>query len=216
MKAGGHRRNSPRDESRGPGRLSSQVQITWNPKAEGRRSAGPATVQVREEVTIEEGVMRTRLSLAYEISRADLKELSVQIRPIKTWSTSLTPNVQKWRRRSKGRSDHHDLPLPAGPRATERTLEIEKFSDERRWPRDGAEGNSRSGCQSAECRPASKAWSSPAWELAPGRSDHAKTACCKLMPPISPRTAGQDWPFAYRYAAHPYTLTLSVEKFAAD
>ena len=38
-----------------------------------------ASVQAQQEVTIDEGVTRTRAQLVYEISRAELAQLSIEV-----------------------------------------------------------------------------------------------------------------------------------------
>jgi hypothetical protein len=54
------------------------VRIDWTPKAEGAAGlTALTTVQARQEVTIDERVVRTRATLIYEISRADLSKLQI-------------------------------------------------------------------------------------------------------------------------------------------
>ena len=108
-----------------------QVQLSWNPKAEGAAGQNAlATVQVREEVTIDEGVMRTRLLLAYEISRADLKELSFQVPGDQNVVNVLDANVQKWEQKAEKDGPRTiTVTLFQAVRGTQNvTVELEKFS----------------------------------------------------------------------------------------
>ncbi|MBC7854322.1 MAG: hypothetical protein IAF94_12890 [Pirellulaceae bacterium] len=192
-----------------------QVQITWNPKAEG--AAGQmalATAQVREEVLIEEGVMRTRLHVAYEISRADLKELSVQVPADQNVVYVLDPNVLKWEKKTEGPIQTITITLFQAVRGTQNvTLELEKFSDDKEMAKDMGRKEftvpdvkvlnvaRQQGVVVARLGGALRG------EVA-ARNGLLQIDAADLPAPL----AGQDWPFAYRYAAHPYSLTLSVEK----
>src|SRR5213078_2286902 len=56
------------------------VKIEWTAKAEGAAGlAALVTVQARQEVTIDEGVVHTRVNLAYDIQRADVTQLTVEV-----------------------------------------------------------------------------------------------------------------------------------------
>ena len=192
-----------------------QVQITWNPKAEG--AAGQmalATAQVREEVLIEEGVMRTRLHLAYEISRADLKELSVQVPADQNVVNVFDPNVQKWEKKIEGPLQTITISLFQQVRGTQNvTLELEKFSDDKEMAKDMG----RKEFTVPDVKVLNVARQQGVVVARLGGSLRGEVAtrngllqidAADLPAPL----AGQDWPFAYRYAAHPYALTLSVEK----
>jgi hypothetical protein len=192
-----------------------QVQITWNPKAEG--AAGQmalATAQVREEVLIEEGVMRTRLHLTYEISRADLKELSVQVPADQNVVNVFDPNVQKWEKKIEGPLQTITISLFQAVRGTQNvTLELEKFSDDKEMAKDMG----RKEFTVPDVKVLNVARQQGVVVARLGGSLRGEVAtrngllqidAADLPAPL----AGQDWPFAYRYAAHPYALTLSVEK----
>ncbi|MCE9525204.1 MAG: hypothetical protein K8R36_04030, partial [Planctomycetales bacterium] len=191
------------------------VQITWNPKAEG--AAGQmalATAQVREEVLIEEGVMRTRLSLAYDISRADLKELSVQVPADQNVVNVFDPNVQKWEKKIEGPIQTITISLFQAVRGAQNvTLELEKFSDDKEMAKDMG----RKEVTVPDVKVLNVARQQGVVVARLGGSLRGEVAtrngllqidAADLPAPL----AGQDWPFAYRYAAHPYSLTLSVEK----
>lgn len=192
-----------------------QVQITWNPKAEG--AAGQmalATVQVREEVNIEEGVMRTRLHLAYEISRADLKELSVEVPADQNVVNVFDPNVQKWEKKTEGPIQTITISLFQPVRGTQNvTLELEKFSDDKEMAKDM--GRKEFTVPDVKVLSVARQQGVVVARLGGSlrgevvtRNGLLQIDAADLPAPL----AGQDWPFAYRYAAHPYSLTLSVEK----
>ncbi len=74
-----------------------QVRIDWTPKAEGAKGLEAlATVQCRQQVTIDEGVTRTRAELAYEISRAELPRLVVDVPLDQKVVNVFDPNVREW------------------------------------------------------------------------------------------------------------------------
>lgn len=193
-----------------------QVQLTWNPKAEGAAGQNAlATVQVREEVTIEEGVMRTRLLLAYEISRADLKELSFQVPGDQNVVNVLDANVQKWEQKSEKDGPRTiTVTLFQAVRGTQNvTVELEKFSKNDNM---AAEMKRKElaipdikvlDVQRQQGIAVVRLEGSLRGE-AIARTGLLQIDAAELPAPL----AGQDWPFAYRYAAHPYGLTLSIEK----
>ena len=56
------------------------VRVDWTPKSEGATGLEAlATVQSQQEVSVDEGVVRTRTRLTYEISRAELSELFLEV-----------------------------------------------------------------------------------------------------------------------------------------
>jgi hypothetical protein len=192
-----------------------QVRIDWNPKAEGAAGLEAiATVQVRQEVVIDEGVMRTRGHLAYEISRADLKQLSVEVPADQNVVNVFDPNVQKWAKKVEGPIQTITIDLFQPARGTQNvTIELEKFSDDKEMQKEMG----RKEFQAPEIKVlgvgrqqgivVARLGSSLRGEVT-ARNGLAQIDAADLPAPL----AGQEWPFAYRYAALPFTLTLSVEK----
>lgn len=192
-----------------------QVRIDWNPKAEG--AAGQmalVTVQVREEVMIEEGVMRTKAHLAYEISRADLKELSLEVPKDQNVVNVFDANVQKWEKKIEGPLQTMTIQLFQPARGTQNvTVELEKFSDDKEMMMEMG----RKEFIAPDIKVLNVARQQGIVVARLGGSLRGEVASRKGLFQIDaadlpPPLAGQDWPFAYRYAAHPYALTLSVEK----
>ena len=193
---------------------AAQVKIDWNPKAEG--AAGEkalATVQVRQEVRIEEGAMRTRALLAYEISRADVEQLEVQVPAEQTVVNVFDANVRKWEVKKEGPLQTITIQLFQPTRGSQNiVLELENVSKEMMALDAGRKDyiapvidvrgvGRQQGVIVARLGAALRG------EVA-AHNGLLQIDANELPPPL----AGQDWPFAYRYAALPFTLTLSVEK----
>ena len=192
-----------------------QVRIDWNPKAEGAAGLEAiATVQVRQEVVIDEGVMRTRAHLAYDISRADLKTLSVEVPADQNVVNVFDPNVQKWEKKIEGPLQTITIQLFQPARGSQNvTIELEKFSDDQEMQKEMG----RKDFQAPEIKVlgvgrqqgivVARLGSSLRGEVS-ARTGLAQIDAAELPAPL----ADQQWPFAYRYAALPFNLTLAVEK----
>ena len=73
------------------------VRIDWTPKAEGATGLEAlASVQAEEQVTVGEGVTRTRVQLAYSISRAELRQLAIEVPAGQKVVNVFDPNVRQW------------------------------------------------------------------------------------------------------------------------
>ena len=76
---------------------SPNVRIAWTPKAEGAKGLKAlATVKAEQLVTIEEGVMRTRATLVYDISRTELSALTLEAPADQKVVNVYDPNVREW------------------------------------------------------------------------------------------------------------------------
>lgn len=192
-----------------------QVRIDWNPKAEGAAGLEAiATVQVRQEVIVDEGVMRTRAHLAYDISRADLKTLSVEVPADQNVVNVFDPNVQKWEKKVEGPIQTITIHLFQPARGSQNvTIELEKFSDDREMQKEMGRKDFIApeikvlGVGRQQGIVVSRLAASLRGEVTT-RSGLAQIDPADLPAPL----AGQEWPFAYRYAALPYSLVMSVEK----
>ena len=192
-----------------------QVRIDWNPKAEG--AAGQmalTTVQVRQEVVIEEGVMQTKAYLAFDISRADLQELTVEVPEGQNVVNVFDPNVQKWEKKVAGEVQTLTIKLFQPARGKQNvTIEMEKFGDDKEM----AEDMGRKDFQAPDIKVLNVARQQGivVARLASSLRGEVTTRNALLQidaADLPAPLAGQDWPFAYRYAAHPYSLTISAEK----
>ena len=73
------------------------VKIDWTPKSEGAAGlTALATVQASQTVTIDEGAIRTRADLAYEISRAELTQIQLLVPADQKVAGVFDPNVRQW------------------------------------------------------------------------------------------------------------------------
>jgi hypothetical protein len=73
------------------------VKISWNPRAEGAAGLEAfATVQAEQQLVISEGVARSSIKLDYEISRAALTQLVLEIPADQKITNVVDRNVQRW------------------------------------------------------------------------------------------------------------------------
>jgi hypothetical protein len=73
------------------------VRIDWTPKAEGATGlATIASVEAQQRVWIGEGVVRTRTTLHYAISRAELARLTIEVPADQKVVNVFDPNVRQW------------------------------------------------------------------------------------------------------------------------
>ncbi|MBP7935304.1 MAG: hypothetical protein KA354_11710 [Phycisphaerae bacterium] len=204
------------------------VQIDWTPKAEGATGlASLATVQAEQQVRIEDGVVRTRTQLAYEISRAALSELVVEVPADQRVINVLDANVRQW----SVVGPTSTAPSPAGPAATSApaaegtrqqiaiqlfeparatqniVIELEKFVSEStqrrlRVPVVAAIGVGRQ--QGVVVVAAAEGLRT---EVV------AHTGLLQMDAVELPKSlANWKWLLSYRYASLPFDLTLQVEK----
>ena len=111
---------------------SPTVSVDWTPKAEGAAGLEAlATVQADHQVTIDEGVIRTRAQLAYKISRAELTQLSLQTPADHKVLNVFDPNVKEWKVEQQGDVNTIRVQLYEPARATQNLIvELEQFSDD--------------------------------------------------------------------------------------
>lgn len=73
------------------------VKISWNPKSEGASGLEAfATVQTEQQLVISEGVARSSVKLDYDISRAKLTQLVLEIPENQKVVNVFDRNVQRW------------------------------------------------------------------------------------------------------------------------
>lgn len=183
-----------------------QVGIEWTPKAEGARGLEAlATANVRQQVWIEEGVVRTRAALTWEISRAELGRLQVEVPADQKVVNVYDPNVREWSVETVG-----DV----------QTLTVELFE-----PAQGTQGLlvelQTFGEAGTVAAPVLKAvgvgrqLGVVVVDVAEGWRAEAETRENLLQldaDALPADLAHRRWDFRYRYATVPYTLVLHVEK----
>ncbi|MDR0338464.1 MAG: hypothetical protein LBI18_15440 [Planctomycetaceae bacterium] len=73
------------------------IQIAWTPKAEGATGLDALTsVQLLQQTTIDESILRTSARFDYSISRAAITNLAVRIPKDQKIAAVFDPNIRKW------------------------------------------------------------------------------------------------------------------------
>jgi hypothetical protein len=187
------------------------VRIGWTPKAEGATGLEAlATVQAEQEVRIDEGVMRTRTRLAYDISRAELAQLTIEV-PADQDQEVLNvfdPNVRQWDVKVEDDKQIIEVQLFEPARGGQRvTVELERVSDEL-LADDVVIPVVRAANASRQQGVVVVALAPDLQAEALRRSGLTQVDRSEL--PAAMRN--EEWAFAYRYAALPFDLALEVEK----
>lgn len=185
-----------------------QVRIDWTPKSDGATGlTALATVQAQQEVFIDEGAVRTRVNLQYQISRAQLTQLQIDVPVDQKVVSVFDANVRKWEIEKQDSLQRIKIELfdPASS-AQNITLELEKFYD-------------------GEIRD----FQTPvvtAVDIGRQQGTVLINVNSALRAEVTQRTgllqmdagelpaavASGSWSFAYRYAALPFDLKLNLEK----
>jgi len=184
------------------------VAIQWTPKAAGASGLSAlANVEVQQEVTVEENLVRTRAQLSYTITRAELAELVVEVPADQKVVSVFDANVRQWDVSQKEGVQRIVVRLYEPARNAQTiTVELEKVG---------------SGEQAAVSIPSLRAMDVARQQgvlvIALGRGLRAeatkRTGLTQLdMSELPPPLAQRPWTFAYRYAALPYELALDVKK----
>jgi len=184
------------------------VRIEWTPKAEGAKGLEAlATVQVQQQMSVEEGVTRTRALLAYEISRAELARLEVEVPADVKVVNVFDPNVREWSVAPAGQAQKITIQLFEPAKTTQNlAIELEKFSADQaldvKVPILKALGVGRQqGVVVVQV----------AAGLRAEATEHS--GLMQLDAADLPQALAKGkWEFSYRYAALPFSLALHVEK----
>jgi len=188
------------------------VRIEWTPKAEGAAGLEAlATVQAEQQVSIHEGGTRTRTLLAYTISRAELRQVSVEVPADQKVVNVFDANVRQWSVEQAGAVQKITVQLFEAARQSQNVIvELEKYAREGKQPdlavpvvRAVGVGRQQGVVvvQIAEGIRAEVVRSGGLLQL-----DAAE---------LPPALAKGAWAFSYRYATVPYDLQLSIEKVQA-
>jgi hypothetical protein len=200
------------------------VRIDWTAKAEGAAGlAALVTVQARQDITIDEGVVRTRTHLAYDIQRADVSVLTVELPADHNVVNVFDPNVQKWEKKTEGMTQTLTITLFQPTRGTQNvTIELEKFAGDKEMPQEMMHAEIKAPVVRAVQAGTPEALNNIGRQQgvvvvrlgtalrgeATSRTGLLQIDAAELPAPL----AGQEWNFAYRYSALPFDLNLSVEK----
>jgi len=185
------------------------VRINWTPKAEGAAGLEAlATVEVQQEVTIDEGVTRTTARLHYEISRAELSQLSVEVPADQKVVNVFDPNVRQWDFKKEGEVQTVTIDLYEPTRGTQNvTIELERFTD------DVAKEDLT--VPVVKALNVGRQQGVVVVSLDDGLRGEAtkRTGLLQLDAADLPdRLRNRKWDFSYRYATLPFDLAVSVEK----
>lgn len=186
-----------------------EVVLEWNPKSEGASGLEAlANVSVEQQVIFDEGVMRTKQNLAYEISRAEISTLNLEFPADQRIVNVFDENVKNWEATTEGEVQKVKVNLYQPVRGAQRLLvELERFEADFdgktvKVPYVNAIGTTQQrgilvvrlgGGLRAEVGTHTSLLQVDATEL-PGAF------------------AGQPWDFAYRYSALPFELGLTLKK----
>ncbi len=186
-----------------------QVAIDWTPKTEGATGMTALTVvQAQQELYITEGTVRTRATLQYDISRAELRELSVEVPGDQKVVNVFDPNVRKWDVSKDGDNQIISVELFEPARAKQTLMiELEKYT----------EGDTKKDITAARIRAidVGRQQGMIVVNVDPALRAEAKTRTGLMQvdaAELPAGIAGQSWAFAYRYASLPFELSIGIEK----
>ena len=110
------------------------VEIDWTPKAEGATGlTALASVQSEQVIWVQEGITRVRTNLLYSISRAELKELSLEVPAEYKVVNVFDPNVRQWSVTAAGGMQKITAQLFEPAKATQAVVvELEKIAGQKR------------------------------------------------------------------------------------
>ncbi len=191
-----------------------EVRLEWTAKAEGATGlTALATAQVRQEVTIDEGVIRTRTTLAYEISRAQLSKLLIDVPADQKVVNVFDSNIRKWELADTEQVRRIAVEL-FEPASAQQSLVIEM--EQPFAPVAETETTKREFVvPNVKAVDVGRQQGTVVVKIAPTlRAEVSdRTGLLQLdMNELPTETRQQNWNFAYRYAAVPFKLDLSIEK----
>jgi len=190
---------------------AAELSLDWTPKAEGAAGlAALATVQTRQDVAVEEGVIRSRIALSYEITRSELSQLKLELPKAYKVVNVFDANVQKWEVADKEGDEATQVVTVQlfQPAKGQQALSVELELVDQELVKNGVkvpavkavEAARQFGIVAVRVTPSLRA-------EATSRSGLSQLDANELPPEL----AGQPWAFAYRYSALPYELTLALE-----
>lgn len=190
------------------------VRLEWTPKSDGAAGLKAlATVQVQEEVTIDERVVRTKALLSYDISRSELTSLKIEVPADQTVVNVLDDNVKGWSLKADNlwQTITVELYQPArGPQKL--SLELERFVGDKDMPQEMTRQQIKAPVIRAV--DADRQQGVAAVKVADtlrseidSRVDLQQIDAAALPPGL----AGRGWTYAFRYSRPQFDLTLTVE-----
>ena len=204
------------------------VGFTWTAKAEGAAGlAALVTAQTRQEVTVDEGVIRTRVTVEYDISRADISRLTLEVPGDHDIVNIFDPNVQRWEKQTIDGVQNVDVTLFQPTRGAQSlVVELEQFTGGREMMEAMVQAELHAANVKAvaagtldDLVPVGRQQGIVVVKLASSlrgdviaRAGLVQIDAAQLPAPLD----RQAWDFAYRYASVPYDLGLRVEKLLPE
>lgn len=189
------------------------VRIDWTPRSEGAAGLDVlAGVQTEQQVFVDETVVRTRASLVYTISRAQLSRLQIDVPAAHRVANVFDANVKRW-----------SIEKQTDPKATTQRIDVELFEPAKQSQTVVVE------LEQITAEAAVQTTTVPVIaavgvgrqqgivvvQTAEGLRAEATKHTGLLQLDMGDLPAGLSrnrWTFSYRYATVPYDLTLAVEK----
>jgi hypothetical protein len=188
-----------------------EISLDWTPKAEGAAGlAALATVQTRQQVSVEEGVVRSTINLTYDITRSELSQLKLEVPKAYKVVNVFDANVQKWEVADKEKDDATQVVTVQlfQPTKGQQQLQLELELVDQNLVKNGVK------VPTVKAVEAARQFGTVAVRVATSLRAEAtsRSGLSQLdANELPPELAGQQWAFAYRYAALPYELTLALE-----
>src|SRR4029450_6026852 len=162
-------------------------------------------------------------TLAYDIQRADVTQLTVEVPADHNVVNVFDPNIQKWEKNTEGQVQTLTITLFQPTRGSQNLLiELEKFAGDKHMPQEMTHADIRAPIVRAVDAGTPENMNKIGRQQgvvvvrlgaslrgeATSHTGLLQIDAAELPAPI----AKQPWTFAYRYAALPFDLVLSVEK----
>lgn len=188
-----------------------EIRIEWNPRPEGAAGlTALATVDVWQELIVDEAAVRSRAQLTYEVNRAELGEFRVLVPSQYKVVGVFDSNVRQWEVVPAERGQLVLIHLFEPARARQAlTIELERFSS------DG--GPATIAVPVIEALDVGRQQGLVAVRLAETLRTFVERRSGLVQIDVSelpPAWSQQRWDYAFRYATTPYELVLTVEKLA--
>lgn len=188
---------------------AAHVRVDWTGKAEGATGlTALVNAQVQQMITINEGAIRTRAQIAYDISRAELSQFVLEVPADQKVVNVFDPNVRQWEVKAEGELQLITVQLFQPIRGAQNlVVELERFlSDmnqkELRLPTVKAVGAGRQ--QGIVVISVNNALRSEVLR---------RVGLTQLgIEELPDSLKASKWEYSYRYAAVPFDLAVATEK----
>ena len=193
------------------------VRIEWTPKAEGATGLEAlASVQAEQQVSINEGVTRTRAELAYAISRAELGVLNIEVPAGHKVVNVFDPNVRQWTVEATDAGQQITVELFQPAKGSQKVVvELEKFARDEGQKDAPDEVSAEVQVPVVRALGVGRQQGVVVVQVAEGlRAEAGRTSGLLQVDAAELPDALKrgNWTFSYRYAAVPFDLRLSLEK----